>query len=439
MTTDDRDAPTVTNRVQEAGVTINVSPAYSRFGVTPPPPRILQTGPPVVRRYNQWGFWEPLAMTATPPHVDPRDPDVSAALWYRHMSRCSGIEFVAISTHRDDARFRTLTSGMLMVPVEDPDWPREGFPSRGIWAPPYFLYDGWLPVEEDGPEAARAAVATIQDTFDFFAYQYGIRVRWLVKYAEIFRENMLRGQRHTDDTDDTIFRDGLSRLHELPAAVLPAVRRAAHWHQSSERQERKTDRFLALWLAVESLVLVLYEHCGPLGLVVLKEEVGLGKSQRRDLRDRRVLEVLAAHAHLSPSQQVEKAYFDGVVGIGRRVKAVLSAVFESAEHGQWLYSSTEQPSPAELRSKIVHDGWSEQEALSACPMEDYCDRLSLLLKELIERVLFRSWGGTYELRQKSYSTFSIPENALVGTAVEHVGDFRISLGLLVRKSLIDVA
>jgi hypothetical protein len=392
-----------------------------------------------VRRYNAWGLWEPLITDALPsPVLNTYEPEVAGALRYREVSGCEGFEFVVVTTHRDDAKFRTLASGILIVPIEDPDWPRDGFAISPVSSPPYYLYDGWMPVEADGPEAVRAAISNLEETLDFFAYQYGVQLRWMVKYAENFGTVKRLALRNTADNEDAFFRDRLSRLADLPTAVRSAVQRAAHWHHNHTRQERRSDRFLALWLALESLVLVLYENCGSLGLVVVKEEAGLSKRQRKRLRDDCVEAVMAAHAGLSPSERIAKAYFEGVIGIRRRVEAVLAAVFQSNEQAAWLYTSSEVLSPADLRSKIVHEGWSEYEVLKACGLDHYCQRLSLLLKELIERVLHRSWGGQYELPRKQYWSSLILENGAVGANIRYVGDFRVSLGLLLRKGVLGI-
>jgi hypothetical protein len=396
--------------------------------------REMITSPPVVRRYNDWGYWNPLVLSVSPlAEFDFEERDVSAAVWYRQQSRCAGIEFVVISTHKDVAPFRTFSSGMLLVPVQDADWPVDAFPP-----PSYFLYDGWYPVEDDGPEAIRAALRRIEDTLDFFAYQHGTKLRWVVKYVEIFGADMTRGVRTTGEGDELSFRDRLSRLLDLPPALQGAVRRSAHWRQNYERQQRKTDRFLALWLALESLLLVLYDHCGPLGLVVVKEEAGLTKRERRALRDRHVEEVLARNASLPPSERIRTAYFEAVVPIRKQVESVLAAVFESNEQSLWLYGKTSTISPADLRSKLVHEGWSESEACNACRVDEYCRRLDILLRELIERILLRKWGGTCPLAFRGYERSMLAENGLAAPSAEHMGDFRITLGFLMRKGLIDV-
>jgi hypothetical protein len=424
-------------------VTINVAPAYVKVEpgapIFTPRQRSVLTEEPIVRRHNAWGQWAPLIADSLPhPSLNTYEPEVAGALRYREVCGCEGFEFVVVTTHRDDAKFRTLASGILIIPVEDPDWPRDGVPSSPVSSPPYYLYDGWMPVEEDGPEAARVAVSTLGDTLDFFAYQYGIRLRWMVKYAENFGTVKRLALRNTGESEDAFLRDRLSRLVDLPLPVRSAVQRAAHWHHNHTHQERHSDRFLALWLALESLVLVLYENCGALGLVVVNEEAGLSKRQRKRLRDQRVEATMAAHGDLSPSERVAKAYFEGIVGIRRRVEAVLAAVFQSNEQMAWLYTSTAPPSPADLRSKIVHEGWSEYEVIKSCDLSDYCQRLSLLLKELIERVLHRSWGGVYDLPRRQYWTSMILENGAVGANIRYVGDFRMSLGLLLRKGVIGI-
>ncbi len=418
----------------DRGPVIKIWSSAVRAARGPTAARTLMTSAPALRRYNDWGYWNPLVLSVFPiAECGFEQRDVSAAIWYRQQSTCAGIEFVVISTHKDTAPYRTFSSGMYLVPVQDPDWRADAFPP-----PAYFLYDGWFPIEEDGTAAIRAALQRIEDTLDFFAHQNGTKLRWIVKYVELFGADMTRGIRTTDDSDDLSFRDRLSRMLDLPPPLQEAVRRSAHWRQNYERQQRKTDRFLTLWLALESLLLVLYEHCGPIGLVVVKEEAGLTKKQRRELRDRQAEDVLARNSSVPASERIRKAYFEVVVPIRKQVEAVLAAVFQSNDQSQWLYGKSSTISPADLRSKLVHEGWSEAEASNACKLEDYCRRLDALVRELIERVLVRKWGGSCELPFRGYERSMLAENGLAGPSTEHTGDFRISLGLLLRKGLIEV-
>jgi len=144
--------------------------------------------------------------------------ELAAALWYRQQTSCAGIEFVAITTHGDEAPFQTLSSGMCLVPLQDPERKADAFPR-----PPYRIYDGWFPVDDDGVEASRAGLRAIEDTLDFYAYQHGIKLRWIVKYTELLGGDLTRGMRSVSAADDTAFRERLSRLLDLPAPLQAAV------------------------------------------------------------------------------------------------------------------------------------------------------------------------------------------------------------------------
>lgn len=90
-----------------------------------------------------------------------------------------------------------------------------------------------------------------------------------------------------------------------------------------------------------------------------------------------------------------------------------------------------------MRGKLVHKGWSELDVAHACDLGDYCHRIDLLIKELIERVLFRKWGTPIGLPRKTYtmridSTHMTP----IGTGICFQGDFTIGYPLLAHKGVL---
>jgi hypothetical protein len=245
----------------------------------------------------------------------------------------------------------------------------------------------------------------------------------LLSYREAFDRISWR---NTTDEDDARFRDRLTRVLDLPDALRTAVLRCAHWHQNAERQVRATDRFMSLWLAIESLSLVLYENSGVIHLPLAEEPVPLTKRQRRAAQEIRVEQILLQDFP-SASQRVSAAYFDGVKAIRRRVEAALRAVLGDDDRIGWLYT---RGGPNEMRGKLVHEGWSELDVAHTCDLTDYCRRLDLLIKELVERVLFRSWRTPIELPRKTFTMRMDATNAiLIGTGLRFEGDFSIGYSL----------
>jgi hypothetical protein len=130
---------------------------------------------------------------------------------------------------------------------------------------------------------------------------------------------------------------------------------------------------------------------------------------------------------------VSTAYFEGVKGIRRRVEIVLRALLGEDERIAWLYS---KGGPNEIRGKLVHDGWSEVDVAHACDLADYCHRISLLIKELVERVLFRNWRAPIELPRKTFTAFvRMTDTIPIGTGISFEGDFTISYALLSGKGV----
>lgn len=388
--------------------------------------------PPTVNRFNQWGQWNPFAFSTMEEHLAftkecqeaSADPDLQAALAYARATGYEGIEFVLLSAYWDSCRTRTYGGGITVVRVTDP--PSEPHVPR----PFVCISDGWIPLEATTVNSMRMGLRRLQDFVDFLAYQYSVPVRIFIKYREAFGRIEWR---NTTDEDDGHFRDRLTRVLDLPDALRAAVLRCTHWHQNAQRQVRTTDRFLSLWLAIESLALVLYENSGLIHLPLDGEVVPLTKRQRRAAQEARVEQILSQDFP-SAYERVSAAYFDGVKGLRRRVEAALGAVLGDDGRINWLYS---RGGPNEMRSKLVHEGWSELDVAHACDLEDYCRRINLLIKELVERVLFRKWRVPLELPRKTFTMRMDATNAiLIGTDLRFEGDFTISIPLLAHKGVL---
>jgi hypothetical protein len=394
----------------------------------------MSDDPPVVNRYNPWGQWRPFMFSALVEYQNAEkeaadagsDPDLKAAIMYCRGTGYEGIEFVLLSEHWDTRRWRSLNDGVVLTRVWDP--PPQSYPQS---RPFLCAYDGWLPLESSTVENIRNALRSLQDLGDFFGYQFGVPVRVFVKYRECTE---MAKWRDTEDEDVARFRDRMSRLYDLPVAIRTAVLRCTHWHQNGERQHRASDRFVSLWLAFESLALVLYENSGLIHLPLPAENIPQTKRQRRAAQDARVERVLAETQALSPSERVSRAYFEGVIGIRRRVELVLAAMLGEDERIGWLYSKS---GPSEIRSKLVHEGWSERDATQAVDLSEFARRLDLLVKELVERVLLRRWLETCELPRKTYVGQIDPVNTIAcGTGVTFHGDFSITMSLLAHKRVL---
>lgn len=178
---------------------------------------------------------------------------------------------------------------------------------------------------------------------------------------------------------------------------------------------------------------MLYESSGTIHLPIADESVPLTRRQRRAAQDARVLSILAQDFP-TPSDRVSTAYFDGVKGIRRRVETVLTAVLGEDARIAWLYS---KDGPSDIRSKLVHLGWSEVDVAHACDVASFCHQLGLLIREIVERILMRAWRTPLELPRRTYSKTLLVVNTIpIGTGIRFGGDFTITLQLLALKGVL---
>ena len=70
------------------------------------------------------------------------------------------------------------------------------------------------------------------------------------------------------------------------------------------------------------------------------------------------------------------------------MEIVLGAILGPDDRIDWLY---EQNGPNRMRAALVHEGWSEVEVASNCDLRDYCQKLTALIEDIVERVIYRAW------------------------------------------------
>jgi hypothetical protein len=398
---------------------------------------------PHALRYNRWREWKPIiSKLPITEHgqvlqqaLGLGSNEVEAAFKYTALTGFEGIEFVVIASHRDTAPFRRLAHGITLVPC--PDVLAHAENPMLLGAQSKFLYDGWLPLPSTSEEDLRRGLRLIDETIAILSYSLRSSASWFPKYFETCARH---GEyRPLAEADEPLFDDATHDYARLPESLREAVSRAAHWLQHGRQQRRKTDTFLAYWLAFESLVLTLFDVGPNVGLIVEPEYKGLPKKARRAAKGRAILELFERADETNAQQLAQTAYFEVVKGIGKRVRSTLAAIL-GATHEQvnWPYSEHGGITPSQLRSDLVHGGRSATELETKFNLVKMCSELELLTREIIRRTLHQLWG--VEVEQQLYShavTMPVTNMIVVGSpGVSVQGDFSITWGLLGAKGLL---
>jgi len=217
---------------------------------------------PAVPRYNEWGMWTPLQANCSVEEWM-RVTGLGGSRMHQAVVRyCAftgykGIEFVLLSTASDEAPFRVFPGGLTLVRLTDVS-------SR----PPsqLLIYDGWLPLSETTDAAIDRGIQEIDHLVCVLGHAYAAPMRWTVKYVEAVRDPTRIVS--LSDGDHAAASRLLDSMPRIPEKLRASLVRSLHWKQHSSTQLRPTDELLALWQALESVLLSFYDAAPELGLAL---------------------------------------------------------------------------------------------------------------------------------------------------------------------------
>jgi hypothetical protein len=317
--------------------------------------------------------------------------DVAAVYQYCSLTGSVGVEFVVVSSFVDAVPFRQFGHDLWLVPCRNTLM--AAVPEQVPSTPGNYLYDGWLPLSDKSDDTIVAGLRRIDELVASLAHVHACPCRWVVKYVE-YRNQRRNDVRHLTEADNTQVSSHLSRLASLPDRVRAAAVRCMTWLENSRQQTRQSDRFLSLWLALESLVLTLFDEAAALQLPVHDDYSGVTRTERDAQRRDAIRNVLASVD--DPLQAVTTAYFHCVVSVRKRTELTLAAVF-GADHrfAKWPYSlDPRYGKPSDIRADLVHRGVSGVDAATTTNFDALSEDLETLIESALNRVLERKWGGS---------------------------------------------
>lgn len=390
-------------------------------------------------RYNHWGHWQPLLGRGPQSRFleimremhGLQPPALKAAFQYCAYSGHLGIEFVVLSNFEDSQPLRIPQGPTIAL---CPDHASTG---EGMLAPPWHIYDGWLPVASSAPQALAAGLETIDQFVTALGFIHRCRTRWLPKYLETVTPN---ARRSIGTEDRAQLGQFLQRSTALPEELRDAVFRCMHWYQHAQQTLSQVERFLSLFYALEGLFLALFDDGPSIGLPL----AGLrAREERRKLRADAARTILNRRMDNDPVAAVQEAYFTALVPIRRRIEEVARAVSSpESDFATWLCADRggDDGSPSRMRSGLVHGALRAADVTVQSRLVEYSERLDNAIRATILRVALADWSqGPPEPRQQSFTLHMPAGNTAFWTSTggpEFSGDTRITLGLLASKGLI---
>jgi len=279
-----------------------------------------------------------------------------AAFYLHELTGCAGFEFVAFS----NIRLRDLTrlpNGVVLLPcfyssIEGHDANDPLVVSTiKMEEKARYIYDGWIPITSWDERNVGIAIQAIDEALSVFCMTARVSFEWKPKYpvASDGRSTYELGERHLRDLAK------LSQtLDALEEADRTAIYRSLAWLSQGIRLDEPAARFLFSFLAIESLATYIeetVENSSP--LVVLKQ-----KQTEDSERDQCIKDTLAQWLDDDPKKAVERAYFDCVTSITKKLKLHLKNIFtlDTESYDILFKHEVDGKTLYDIRHYIAHGG-----------------------------------------------------------------------------------
>ena len=304
------------------------------------------TNAPSPDRYNSLGEWKPLVYRGDADPITSKasllseDDDVRGALLYIMCTQKQVLEYVVRSNLElpsNYVRFGDNLHLWLCPPVGE----MQTYGGRNV-----NVYDGWHDLQSDDPVEIEEVLRNIGRTMNRMAFTFGATVDWRPKY----KMTCHTGAAMTPVVSDMpILRALLSASQDSKEdEILDA---AIDWYNRGSTSRNPFTAFLCYYIALESVAIAVTEGDADFGL-------GYSSGNKQQLQEERITCITSLYDSLfsdDPVRFVQKAYFDCVLSLTKRVRTVIELAFGSGH--PYLAALTEKHdgvSLSDIRSKLAH-------------------------------------------------------------------------------------
>jgi hypothetical protein len=356
------------------------------------------------KKYNGWCERRPLVCADGDQHNrvlaqlvrDDLAPSERDAFYLHELAGCGGIEFVAFS----NARFNTpviLSGGVTLVPCflstlegRNMNDTMVGL-TLSMMNKGRYIYDGWIEIPTWNDQSVRSAVHAIHQALSVFCLHGSIYFEWESKYIALGQSRVLYKSEHLD-------LEGLEGITSAIDSLDEPDRRAIYsslgWLSQGVLLVEPAAKFLFSFLAIESLATHIEENASDHSLLLTLRTERISKAERRTQRDRCIRELLAAPLGQDLRNTIERAYFDCVTPITKKLKGHLGNVFKLTPAAVSLLftEKVEGKSLYDLRHDIAH---GTADALSEVQREQIFNRaweVERIARQYIMTVLTAALG-----------------------------------------------
>jgi hypothetical protein len=254
-------------------------------------------------------------------------PSERAAFYLHELTGCEGLEFVAFSSVKLQNPVM-LANDVVLVPCFLNNMEGQNVQDRLVQMTMKmeqncrFIYDGWMPIAVWGEENVRQAVRSVDEAISIFCLRSRAFFEWEPKYPA-----------PGDSSSNYKFEDQHLRELEEIAQILDslgqrdrvAIYRSLAWLSQGLRLNGPAARFLFSILAIESLATYIEEKASNESPLAVLRTTQITEAER----EKCIRDTLSEWLQDDPRKAIERAYFDCVISITRRLKAHLERIFTS--------------------------------------------------------------------------------------------------------------
>jgi hypothetical protein len=277
-----------------------------------------------------------------------------AAFYLHELTGCEGLEFVAFSNAQLEG-ISKLPGSVVLVPCFLVSLQGHNISNPLVQLTlkmkeeSRFIYDGWIPIAIWDEYHVRQAVQNIDKALSVFCMHGRASFDWEPKYPAPSEQRSVYyfEDEHLQDLES------ISRtLDGLKEDDRTAIYRSLAWLSQSMRLDEPAARFLFSILAIESLATYIEETASEESLLIALKATSITSAER----EKCIKDTLAEWLDENPRKAIEKAYFDCVTPITRRLKSHLEKVFASdAESYNLLFKlKVDDKTLYELRHYVAH-------------------------------------------------------------------------------------
>jgi hypothetical protein len=279
-----------------------------------------------------------------------------------------------------------------------------------------FVYDGWVPIAAWDEESVRKSVRAIDEALAIFCLRGRAVFDWAPKYPAPSEPSSIAmfDDEHLQELEAVV-----ESLDSLPETDRVAIYRSMAWLSQGLRLNEPMARFLFSILAIESLATYIEQKAAEDSPLVVLRKTRFTEAEQLACID----DTLSDWLQTDPRRAIERAYFDCVMSITRRLKTHLANVlrsdpeayaflFEKKVRGKTLY---------EMRHPIAHGSLDPLDEKQREQVQLRVWDAERIARQYIRSVLEAALGAKFPSASVSAGFFLDMQNVVVSSETMYRG------------------